>query len=362
MRPDADLEDYGRGGEMFQPARCGSLRPAVSRPSLEVRCQPFRKSAGIDSVLGNMPRRLRFIPPGSLVEVTCRTVQGRLLLSPTPILRDLTLGVLARAARLYPVELHAFAFLSNHFHLLLTVADAQRLASFMNYMNSNLAREAGRLVRWKEKFWGRRYQAILVSNEEEAQVARLRYVLAHGVKEGLVASPRDWPGAHCVQALLDGTPITGRWIDRTLEYKALCKRLPVDPGAFASLEELHLSPPPCWQGLSKETLRDRIRHLVESIEQEAARRERDTGKPPLGRDFLWRQDPRHEPNRIKKGPAPLAHAASRAARDVVREAYRQFCADYRHAADRLRAGARDVLFPEGSFPPPMPYQPLLRSG
>ena len=40
-------------------------------------------------------------------------------------------------------ELHAFAFLSNHFHLLLTVSDSQRLASFMNYLNSNLAREAG---------------------------------------------------------------------------------------------------------------------------------------------------------------------------------------------------------------------------
>jgi len=140
-----------------------------------------------------MPRRLRFVPPGSLVEVTCRTVQGRLLLRPSPILRDLTLGVLARAARLYPVEIHAFAFLSNHYHLLMTVPDAERLARFMNYLNSNLAREAGRLIRWREKFWGRRYQAILVSDEDAAQIERLRYVLSHGAKEGLVASPLDWP-------------------------------------------------------------------------------------------------------------------------------------------------------------------------
>ena len=87
-----------------------------------------------------MARRLRFIPPGSLVEVTCRTVQGRLLLRPSPLLRDLTLGVLARAARFYPVEIHAFAFLSNHYHLLLTASSAQRLAGFMNCLNSNLAR------------------------------------------------------------------------------------------------------------------------------------------------------------------------------------------------------------------------------
>ena len=303
-----------------------------------------------------MSRRLRFIPSDSLVEVTCRTVQGRLLLRPSPLLSDLTLGVLARAVRLYPVELHAFAFLSNHYHLLATVPSAQRLASFMNYFNSNLAREAGRLVRWREKFWGRRYQAILVSNEDEAQIARLRYLLAHGVKEGLVATPLDWPGAHCARALLDGQPLTGRWIDRTLEHAASRKRLPVDPEAFATFEELRLAPLPCWKDLAEHRVRSHARALVEDIEQEGRRRGHRLGEPPRGRDFVIRQDPRHEPNRLKKGPAPLAHAASRAARDALREAYRNFLGAYRHAAERLRSGTLDALFPEGAFPPPMPYR------
>ncbi|MEO8195144.1 MAG: hypothetical protein ABI689_00315, partial [Thermoanaerobaculia bacterium] len=57
------------------------------------------------------------------------------------------------------------------------------LAAFMGYLNSNLAREAGRLARWREKFWGRRYQAILVSGEEEAQISRLAYILAQGAKD-----------------------------------------------------------------------------------------------------------------------------------------------------------------------------------
>lgn len=309
-----------------------------------------------------MPRRLRFVPAGSLVEVTCRTVQGRLLLKPTPVLRDLTLGVLARAARLYPVDVHAFAFLSNHFHLLMTVPDAQRLASFMNYLNSNLAREAGRLIRWREKFWGRRYQAILVSNEAEAQIARLRYVLAHGVKEGLVRSPLDWPGAHCAKALLDDAPVTGRWIDRTLEHAACRKRLPRDPEAFVTIEELRLKPLPCWRELPAETVRGFLRELLEELKQEVARRERETGKPPLGRDGLFRQDPRHEPNRIKKGPAPLVHAASRAARVALHEAYGLYLAGYRRAADRLRRGALDALFPEGSFPPPLPFRAASPGG
>ena len=110
-----------------------------------------------------MSRRLRFIPEGgALVEVTCRTVQGRFLLRPTSKLCSLVIGVLARARRIYSVELHAFVFLSNHYHLLLTVENAEQLARFMNYLNSNLAREGGRLHQWREKFWGRRYQAIVI--------------------------------------------------------------------------------------------------------------------------------------------------------------------------------------------------------
>lgn len=309
-----------------------------------------------------MPRRLRFIPPGSLVEVTCRTVQGRLLLSPTPVLRDLTLGVLARAARLYPVDVHAFVFLSNHFHLLLTVPDARLLASFMSYLNSNLAREAGRLIRWREKFWGRRYQAILISDEETAQVERLRYLLAHGAKEGLVASPLEWPGAHCALALVEGTPVTGRWFDRTREYVARRTKLPVDPETFVTVEELRLAPLPCWRDRAPDSVRVMIRELVAGIEREAIVRASSTGKPPIGRDVVLRQYPRHEPNRLKKGPAPLAHAASRDARDALREAYRLFVAAYRRAAERLREGLGDALFPEGSFPPPLPFRAIAAPG
>lgn len=80
-----------------------------------------------------MARRLRYVPPGgALVEVTCRTIQGRLLLRPSAGLNDVIRGVLARAARLAGLAVHAPVFLSNHYHLLVSVTDAQQLAEFMN--------------------------------------------------------------------------------------------------------------------------------------------------------------------------------------------------------------------------------------
>ena len=62
-----------------------------------------------------MGRKLRYIPEGgALVEVTCRTLHGRLLLRPSPELNDIAAGILGRAQRLYPVELMAFSLSSNH--------------------------------------------------------------------------------------------------------------------------------------------------------------------------------------------------------------------------------------------------------
>src|SRR5688500_6619467 len=115
-----------------------------------------------------MPRPLRFIPPGALVEVTTRTVQARLLLRPSPEVNDLILGVIGRAQSLFPVRIHGLVVLSNHWHALLTIDDAAQLAGFMAFVNGNIAREIGRLHDWRHHFWSRRYRAIIVADETAA--------------------------------------------------------------------------------------------------------------------------------------------------------------------------------------------------
>ncbi len=307
-----------------------------------------------------MGRRIRFVPPGSLVEVTCRTVQGRCLMRPTPVIVDLIRGALARAARLHPVEVHAFCFLSNHFHLLLTASGADRLAGFMNHLNSNLAREVGRQVSWTEKFWGRRYQAILVSNEEPAQVERLLYILRHGCKENLVRRPSEWPGASSTQALLTGEPVRGTWIDRTHEYELSRGKKAAGRAETMQEEALALAPLPCWRHLSSDLYLARCAELVAFVESETGQRIRETGREPLGRERIVRQNPYFRPARPKKGPAPLVHAASELARKEMRQRYQAFVDAFRRAAARLRLGVASaadahLLFPPGSFPPPRRY-------
>lgn len=108
-----------------------------------------------------MPRLLRFIPEGgTLVEVTTRTLQGRLLLTPKPLLNRIIVGALARTSQRYGVGIVAAAFVSNHYHLLIRIEDAEQLSNFMALLNSKVAREVGRLTGWTEKVWSRRFQAI----------------------------------------------------------------------------------------------------------------------------------------------------------------------------------------------------------
>jgi REP element-mobilizing transposase RayT len=303
-----------------------------------------------------MSRRLRFIPdPGALVEVTCRALHSRFLLRPGPVLNPIILGALARAKRLYPVRICAFAFASNHFHLILEVDDARQLTRFMNHLNSKLAREIGRLTGWREKVFGRRYQAILISSEAKAQTARLKYVLSHGCKEGLVERLEDWPGVHCVQALTEGKTLEGWWFDRTQEYRTRRRGKDVGHFQYATRETLELDPLPCWKHLTPEQRQQQAAALVSEIEGEAAARRERTGVKALGPAAILAQNPQSQPSKTKRSPAPAVHAATRAVRRELRDAYYWFVAAYRDAAEQLRAGRRDPPFPVGCFPPPLPF-------
>jgi len=303
-----------------------------------------------------MARKIRFIPPGgSLVEVTSRTLHERFLLRPGSELNDLIGGILGRAQRRFEIEVVAYVFLSNHYHLLVWAKDARQLAGFVGYLNSKLAREVSRLTGWSGKIWERRYQAILVSEEEAAQAERLRYLLSHGCKENLVASVRAWPGVHCARAFLDGEPLAGHWFDRSREHAARQRGERFDRLRYATIESVSLSPLPCWRHLPPEAYRERVAEIVGDIERGTAAERKRTGARPLGPAAIRAQAPTDRPQRPKKSPAPLAHAASREVRRRLYEAYAAFVRVYRSAAARLRAGDPAPPFPDGCFPPALPF-------
>ena len=304
-----------------------------------------------------MGRPIRYLPhPDTTFEVTCKTLHGRLLLRPSKVLNDLVLGVVGRALSLYPgVLLHLFVVLSNHMHLILTVPDSRTLSLFMCYINSNIAREVGRLHCWREKFWGRRYRAIAIL-DDQALLDRVAYVLSHGCKEGLVRRPEDWPGIHCVHALRDGVPLYGTWFHRTREYEARRAGSDDDPHRFSIPYPVPLSPLPCWKGIAKSETCLRFAELVKVIEAEYARSRETSGKPSvLGDRRVLAQSPHSRPAELKRSNAPLCHSATLESWMAFRDSYREFVEHFHSCARRLRKQRKLVPFPSHSFPPSVGY-------
>ncbi len=305
-----------------------------------------------------MPRKLRYIPEEALVEITCRAIQRRFLLRPSRPLNEMIVGVLARAQRLTGARVCAFVYLSNHCHLLLRVSDAAQMARFMRYVNSNIAREVGRLYSWRERVWGRPYTDVVVSHEPEAQVARLRYILEQGVKEGLVASPRHWPGAHSSDALAHGALLEGIWTDRTGQYRARLHGEPTEDSRFSTPERLELAPLPCWEELPEAKRQALVRRLIRSVcaHYEVERQ----GASVLGRQKILAQHPHDRPKWKRQSPAPRFHAVAPRVRAALEEGYRLFRLIHRQVTEDLRAGRSTLGYPAGSFPAPGAFVPLRR--
>lgn len=307
-----------------------------------------------------MARPLRHILKRyNLFEVSIRTVQERFLLRPSAELNDLILGVIGRALMLYPsMRIYAFKFMSNHFHMILAAPDIYTLALFMNHINSNIARQAGRLHHWHDKFWSRRYRPLSIEDDAES-VRTAKYVLAQGCDEGLVASPLDWPGASSDRALLFGEKLEGTWYNRSAFYEAERRGKQVRLKDFAVRYEVPLTTLPVLEGKTEEEQRAFYRGLVEEIEQETCQRCIDEGKQVLGTEAILSQEPHARPFHSKRSPAPLCRASTKEGRMRYRQLYRKFVSLYRQAVERLRSGDENVKFPEGCFLPPLLCPPHM---
>ncbi|WNG16117.1 transposase [Cystobacter fuscus] len=295
---------------------------------------------------------LRMFQEEGLYFVTSRCFQGRLLLRPSTEMNEVVGGVLARAVQQSAgtVRLHAFTFASNHFHLLVW-ARGDSLASFMQYLRSNLSKKVGRLVDWSGSFWERRYSAEPVL-DDTALVGRLRYVLAHGVKEGLVEKSAEWPGLTCLPQLLGPARRLFQWFNWTKRWsKRGSQGMAGVQGRFAEQwaepVELEVAPLPCWKALAEEERQRAVQGLLEEVEAEA----RSRNKPVLGALAVRAQHPHTRPEHLKRSPRPLGHASTRQALRELREQYRTFVAVFREASAQWTRGDFSASFPRFSFPP-----------
>jgi REP element-mobilizing transposase RayT len=314
-----------------------------------------------------MGRHPRYVPEGgALVEVTYRTVQGRFLLRPSQPVNDTVVGALARALAHSPeIGLVGIVVLSNHLHLLLRVESQEHLSTLMERFASKCAYEINKLQGWEGSVFSSRYRSICVTHEAAAQIERLEYLLSNSVKEHLVAKVEQWPGIHFGKTLLEGREwLVGKWINRTkkrrLEVEAQGKKAKAEGKKvrrkdYTCTLTLKLEQLPCWSHLPWGEYLARIEEIVKRVEREAEVERELRGMEVVGEQAICLRNPQTRPNEVESSPAPLVHAASKRARLEWREAFAWFLMEYREASELLRNGDRNAPFPEGCFPPGLPF-------
>jgi REP element-mobilizing transposase RayT len=280
----------------------------------------------------------RQILPGKTYLLTRRSSQRRFLLRPSALTNAVFAYVLAVAAQRYGILVHVCVVLSNHFHLVITDPDA-RLPAFVQYLNSLVARALNASVGDWDSFWDPfGYNAVELATDQDI-VDKVAYALANPVAAGLVPNGRDWPGIWTDPELIGRGGIT-------------CERPEGffrENGPMPATAELKLTAPPGFA--SSDEFRDRVIMAARATE-DAARAVRAADRRGfLGAKRVLAQDPAASPKttEARRNLKPRAAARNAWTRIETLTRLRAFQAAYRAARAALRNGARDVVFPAGTY-------------
>jgi REP-associated tyrosine transposase len=280
----------------------------------------------------------RQIIEGSTYLVTRRCSERRFFLRPSKATDAIFRYVLAVAANRYGIQVHAYCVLSNHFHLVVTDPHA-RLPEFHRYLDGLVARATNcSLGRW-DGFWERDSYSAVKLETDDAVIEKMVYVLANPVAAGLVRRGKEWPGLWSDPGLIGGEAIVA---ERPTVFFRELGRMPV-------AASLRLCRPPGFE--SDAAFAARLRKVLRDAEDRAASELEKGGRSFLGVARVLAQKPRAHPasTEPRRGLDPRVACRNRWKRIEALQRLKEFGASYREALESWRAGARDVLFPPGTW-------------
>ncbi|MBN2894581.1 MAG: transposase [Campylobacterales bacterium] len=99
--------------------------------------------------------------------------------------------LLAKAKLKERVELHAYALMPNHFHLLLSPQREGSLSRFMQWVMTSHVRHYHKKNKTSGHIWQGRYKSFLVQ-QESYYVTLLHYIEANALRAGLVKKAEEY--------------------------------------------------------------------------------------------------------------------------------------------------------------------------
>jgi REP element-mobilizing transposase RayT len=294
--------------------------------------------------------------------IISKTLRGEFLLVPKKHTASMTAGVVAKAQANWPgVRLYGYAFMSNHFHLMVS-GESEEISFFVGFIKREISRRLGLKYNLSGSLWHSRFLSTALPTPE-SQEQCLAYILSQGVKENLVEHPSQWPGLHCAKALLHGAVDEGSWFNGTEYGKAKrdqersVHRGVVRKSEFYQTLLIKLTPIGAWSHLDEVAQRQRAREVVGEIVAEAAAKRREAGIRVMGRKAVVRMSIF---KRVPPSPPPWWEKRRRQItawarmRDALTQEYLalywRFQEAFRAASDCLKAGG-EASFPKGAWVP-----------
>ncbi len=283
---------------------------------------------------------VRQVLPGTTYLVSRRCSQRQFLLRPSERTNAILRYCLHRAAGLYGIQIHAYCFLSNHYHIVLTDPRAL-LPEFQRYLNEFIARALNaHYGRWESLWSPEAYNAVRLLTPR-AIVEKVAYTLANPVAAGLVARGERWPGLWSNPRLVDGpaesvTRPTGFFREK---------------GPTPAWASLQLVRPPGFASTAEFV--DAVSEDLRRAEDAAADAHRGPDGQPrfLGVAAVLRQKPTDTPasREERGGLSPRVASKSKWKRIEALHRLKSFLEEYRRAWCAFRAGDASVLFPAGTY-------------
>ena len=279
----------------------------------------------------------RQILPGTTYLVTRRCSQRQFLLKPSRRTNELVRYCLADAARRTGVLIHAVCFMSNHWHGVVTDPSA-RLPEFLERFHRLFARaQNASLGRW-ENLWSSDKPSVVVLTSDEDVLDKMAYTIVNPTAAGLVRSPRDWPGV-----------VSLRLTERSSTDKPDVFFDPAGPLPARAI--LDIVRPPIYLHLDDVALAQHLARAIERHVRDARSAMEEQGRKFIGARAVLQQafDAIPTSTEPRRGPNPRIAGRHTPARVQAISHLADFCRRYRSAWTAWRSGARDTLFPSGTY-------------
>lgn len=285
-------------------------------------------------------RQIRNKDPEVFRLITTRTVESRLWLVPNSRTRKLFGGILARYQEIFSIEIYAYIFLGNHYHLIIK-APKSNTDEFIENVN----REISRRINWFHKkegpLWSRRYvdQQIITEND---LLECFLYVTTNSARHGLTKDPHDWPGLCSINHVVHEQ-------DRRFSFRHYTD-------SRITHHRLRISVLPQFKKMPPET---RKLHISKLLQQRMLEINAERGDKFLNLEEIKDVSPGEKPASTKK--TPKASFYSKCAKTIMetRKALKELRAIYSEASFRYRLGEKHVDFPKFTFLPPLHRRPRL---